>query len=494
MGGAAAGAAGTGRDGVGASPEARAAGVGVAMSPRQAQTRCPDVLLQPLDLAMCEETQNRFVETLAGWELPVEPLGWGLAYLDLHLLARQADDVRPLAVEMGRQIRRALGDALVPALGWDSGKFTARAAAAHTQPGRAPGGQGPGGLVPDAAAHHAAAAARPGFAAVAMAGHSYAGRVRQTARDRGVAALRPGGQVGPTVGVGTGCAPGAERRAGPVARRHRRHRPAHGLLPPVAATVMDALRAPWQKRRHSCAAGAEYGSTSILWTATSVILTWSSWSRWPMRRAQATLTNNLATLIWPAEASCVRITVHETRELPVQQLTLFAPETPPDVSLGRVADLLRAKYGSVFFRSAYIAPDHPWPNGAPPPCAAMTRLWPQGQPIDVATDSHGRPVRFDWQGRSHRLKQVQQRWQVDTDWWSEEGGCGAIIKRSSPRTGCSVCSIWICWSSAGIWPSSMIDCSFDCSLVIGNFSFFIGLTLRLPVVSAQASRRPTNEK
>ncbi|MCB0074137.1 MAG: hypothetical protein KDE20_21880 [Caldilineaceae bacterium] len=51
----------------------------------------------------------------------------------------------------------------------------------------------------------------------------------------------------------------------------------------------------------------------------------------------------------------------------------------------------------------------------------MTRLWPQGQPIDVATDSHGRPVRFDWQGRSHRLKQVQQRWQVDTDWWSEEG-------------------------------------------------------------------------
>jgi hypothetical protein len=51
----------------------------------------------------------------------------------------------------------------------------------------------------------------------------------------------------------------------------------------------------------------------------------------------------------------------------------------------------------------------------------MTRLWPQGQPIDVTTDSQGRPVRFGWQGRSHRLKQVQQRWQVDTDWWRAEG-------------------------------------------------------------------------
>ena len=51
----------------------------------------------------------------------------------------------------------------------------------------------------------------------------------------------------------------------------------------------------------------------------------------------------------------------------------------------------------------------------------MTRLWPDGEPIEVDTDEGGRPVRFDWQGQSYRLHQVQQHWQVDNDWWSEEG-------------------------------------------------------------------------
>ncbi len=51
----------------------------------------------------------------------------------------------------------------------------------------------------------------------------------------------------------------------------------------------------------------------------------------------------------------------------------------------------------------------------------MTRLWPDGQPINVATDSQGRPVRFVWQERTHRLRHMQQRWQVDTDWWDEKG-------------------------------------------------------------------------
>ena len=36
-------------------------------------------------------------------------------------------------------------------------------------------------------------------------------------------------------------------------------------------------------------------------------------------------------------------------------------------------------------------------------------------------DSEERPVRFRWQGRLYRLQRVQQRWQVDSDWWSAEG-------------------------------------------------------------------------
>ena len=51
----------------------------------------------------------------------------------------------------------------------------------------------------------------------------------------------------------------------------------------------------------------------------------------------------------------------------------------------------------------------------------MTRLWPEGESIEVDTDEEGRPVGFTWQGQSYRLHQIQQRWQVDNDWWREEG-------------------------------------------------------------------------
>jgi hypothetical protein len=51
----------------------------------------------------------------------------------------------------------------------------------------------------------------------------------------------------------------------------------------------------------------------------------------------------------------------------------------------------------------------------------MTRLWPHNQPIEVETDKDGRPVRFVWQFRQHKLGAIEQQWEVDTDWWSEEG-------------------------------------------------------------------------
>jgi hypothetical protein len=51
----------------------------------------------------------------------------------------------------------------------------------------------------------------------------------------------------------------------------------------------------------------------------------------------------------------------------------------------------------------------------------MTRLWAGGEPIRVESDSSGRPIYFTWQGRRHRIERIQQRWQVETDWWSDEG-------------------------------------------------------------------------
>jgi hypothetical protein len=51
----------------------------------------------------------------------------------------------------------------------------------------------------------------------------------------------------------------------------------------------------------------------------------------------------------------------------------------------------------------------------------MTRRWLDGQAIAVEFDPHGLVTSFIWQRQEHRLHHIQQRWQVDTDWWTDEG-------------------------------------------------------------------------
>ena len=118
------------------SPAAAQCGVQVEMRPQQAQVACPELLLRPLDLAAAEMEQGALLAVLAQWELPVEPQSWGMAYVDLHSVAKTAATVQPLAADLGRRLRSDMGQELQPALGWDSGKFTARAAALQVVPGR----------------------------------------------------------------------------------------------------------------------------------------------------------------------------------------------------------------------------------------------------------------------------------------------------------------------------------------------------------------------
>lgn len=115
---------------------AQASGVRHQMSVRQAQSHCPEVHLAPVALAEVQAAQDMLLQTLAHWELPVEESGWGLAYLDLHTVASTRVKVQPLAVELGRQVRQALGGALQPCIGWDNGKFTAYTASVMVKPGR----------------------------------------------------------------------------------------------------------------------------------------------------------------------------------------------------------------------------------------------------------------------------------------------------------------------------------------------------------------------
>ena len=106
------------------------------MRAQAARLACPDLHLQPLNIQASQARQTAYLAALGEWELPVESQGWGLAYIDLNGIAHSTAAVQPLAADLGRRLRRTLGAALQPALGWDSSKFTARAAAMWAAPGR----------------------------------------------------------------------------------------------------------------------------------------------------------------------------------------------------------------------------------------------------------------------------------------------------------------------------------------------------------------------
>ncbi len=91
---------------------------------------------------------------------------------------------------------------------------------------------------------------------------------------------------------------------------------------------------------------------------------------------------------------------------------------------------------------------------------AMSRLWPEGESISVQTDD-ARPARcaFTWQGAAtHRLAQIQQRWQVDTDWWSEAGRIWRDYVAVTTTDGLLCVHLsGLARRKTGFWPSSMID-------------------------------------
>jgi hypothetical protein len=49
----------------------------------------------------------------------------------------------------------------------------------------------------------------------------------------------------------------------------------------------------------------------------------------------------------------------------------------------------------------------------------MTRLWSEGE-IVTTWGGEEMPAGFDWQGVSHRIQELCNRWQVHTRWWEQE--------------------------------------------------------------------------
>lgn len=115
------------------SSEAEACGAAVGMTARAAEVHCPGACLLEADIARCRAEVESLLRLLERFSSRVEPHGWGAAYVDLGDLDRTG--AVALCQEVGRSVRGELGVALQPALGWDSGKFTAQAAARRAHPG-----------------------------------------------------------------------------------------------------------------------------------------------------------------------------------------------------------------------------------------------------------------------------------------------------------------------------------------------------------------------
>ncbi len=50
----------------------------------------------------------------------------------------------------------------------------------------------------------------------------------------------------------------------------------------------------------------------------------------------------------------------------------------------------------------------------------MTRLWPEGEAVDTWGEECT-PAGFFWQGRSHSIEKICNRWRVHTRWWEPDG-------------------------------------------------------------------------
>jgi nucleotidyltransferase/DNA polymerase involved in DNA repair len=119
---------------LGTSAEAAACGVAAGMTAHEAEVRCPAARLVEADVARYRAESEILLQVLETASPRVEPHSWGAAYADLGDPKGQAGVVA-LLQEVGRSVRREMGGLLQPALGWDSSKFTAQAAARRTQPG-----------------------------------------------------------------------------------------------------------------------------------------------------------------------------------------------------------------------------------------------------------------------------------------------------------------------------------------------------------------------
>lgn len=343
-----------------ASASARQSGVHKEMAARQAQMRCPDIMLQPLDTQHSQEEQDAFLSVLTHWQLPVEAQSWGAAYVDLNQVAHVADEVHPLAADLGGRVRQELGQSLQPALGWDSGKFTARAAAAYTAPGR-----------------------------MRLVGKTEESRFLFPLSITLLPLPLPAQQQLHWLGIRTlgqfAALPPAAiwQRFGPAGRlaqswaRGRDDRPVHNTVqsahPPIefdldpptsqlqvaVEATLHALQPHLQTLRdrlEGCRR-LHLDMRFVDGSAKRVTVSFLE-ATCQQERLQQALAHHLQTLEWPAELDCAAITILEIAELPAGQLTLFPELFEPASPLQTLVQKLAVRYGDFLFQGEIVQPHH----------------------------------------------------------------------------------------------------------------------------------------
>ncbi|MEZ4614388.1 MAG: hypothetical protein R2867_02585 [Caldilineaceae bacterium] len=345
------------------SPEAGALGLAAGMPPRQIRARCPEARLQPLDLPAIEAARKAWLDQVGRLELPTEAAGWGAAYLDLSPLTRDSREVSLIARDLGRSMRASLGEALQPALGWDSGKFTARAAALRTRPGRMK-------LV--AAADEKRFLAPLPVSLLPLPPATLQQLSWLGIRTMGAFAELPEAAVWQRFGqdgkLALALARGKDKRPvrstlGAAAEITRLSwDPGMEVIPPILAElerelerILTGLRAALQ----GC-----LGLSLTLYFAdhsARAILIRLMQPTTDIQKLLWRIQHELTLLNWPDALTALEMT-QETGELPVQQLSLFSSEGVAAQSIAELVTPLRARHGGIFFQGDVTEETHPLPE------------------------------------------------------------------------------------------------------------------------------------
>jgi protein ImuB len=352
-----------------AAPGAAACGVVAGLTARMAQVRCPQASLVEADVARCRQEREALLQILERAGPNVEPHGWGAAYVDLGDLARDRPQAAALCANIGREIRRELGEPLQPALGWDSGKFTAQAAARRTQPGR---------LLAVSADRERAFLGPLPVALLPLAGDAQRRLGFLGLRTLGqYAALPPAAvwqQFGRAGRLAQRCARGEDDRpvvarrqaecltAGiefeaPLVMQDRLLAALRGLVAHLLSELAGHLRACGRVRlavRYDDGGAEERARAFLLATADEPVIL----------RALEQLALKMS---WPAPAAALTVTLEQIEDVVIEQLTFFPAEDEREHArrrrLREVERYLAARFGAnCLRRAALVQPGAPLPE------------------------------------------------------------------------------------------------------------------------------------